>query len=439
MITQPLPEPAGEGGFLGNGYLPPGMLNNPTNICNASPRSNEAAAAAAAAAAAKAEEELEGINCSPCCDNDNIRRTFRGIALGQILSICLCGTGVSSQLLSNKGVNAPAAQSFTNYFLLCFVYCTALSCKSGDDSLLEIIKRRGWRYLVLAFIDVEANFMVVYAYQFTNLTSVQILDCSTIPTVLLLSWLFLSVRYLITHIIGVCLCLLGIAILIWADMLDGKGTIGGSSHLLGDGLCLGGALLYAVSNVCQEFLVKQYNRVEYLGMIGLFGSLISGIQLAILEHKNLSKVDWNLSTIGCFAIFGFSMFIFYSLVSYVLQKTSALMLNLATLTADFYSFLFGIFLFKYSFNSLYFVSYIVVIIGSIMYSLKKTEIRDADEPRRVCPCLFLCCCCCECCFEDGESTEGSLNISPLSSATHSCPMHGNSTSQSIRLSDFSRS
>uniref|UniRef100_A0A0N4X6M5 Solute carrier family 35 member F1 n=1 Tax=Haemonchus placei TaxID=6290 RepID=A0A0N4X6M5_HAEPC len=175
-------------------------------------------------------------------------RTFRSIALGQVLSLCLCGTGISSQLLSNRGVNAPAAQSFTNYFLLCFVYCTALSCKTGDEGLLGVMRRRGLQYFVLALIDVEANYMIVYAYQFTNLTSVQLLDCSTIPMVLLLSWLFLSVRYLISHIIGVCICLVGIACLIWADILDGKGSIGGDSKLILSSKCIPGSLLWGLRN-----------------------------------------------------------------------------------------------------------------------------------------------------------------------------------------------
>ncbi|VDN49412.1 unnamed protein product [Gongylonema pulchrum] len=52
-------------------------------------------------------EDEEGIDCSPCCSNETFRRTFRNIVYGQILSLCLCGTGVSSQLLSNQGVNVP--------------------------------------------------------------------------------------------------------------------------------------------------------------------------------------------------------------------------------------------------------------------------------------------------------------------------------------------
>lgn len=48
---------------------------------------------------------------------------------------------------------------------------------------------------------------------------------------------------------------------------------------MGDMLCLSGAVLYGISNVCEEYVVKTYDTVEFLGMIGLFGSLVNGIQL----------------------------------------------------------------------------------------------------------------------------------------------------------------
>ena len=44
-------------------------------------------------------------------------------------------------------------------------------------------------------------------------------------------------------------------------------------------LCLAGATLYGISNVAQEYVIKTYDSVEFLGMMGLFGSLINGIQL----------------------------------------------------------------------------------------------------------------------------------------------------------------
>lgn len=40
-----------------------------------------------------------------------------------------------------------------------------------------------------------------------------------------------------------------------------------------------GAIMYGISNVAEEFVVKNFSRVEFLGMIGLFGSFISAIQM----------------------------------------------------------------------------------------------------------------------------------------------------------------
>ena len=51
------------------------------------------------------------------------------------------------------------------------------------------------------------------------------------------------------------------------------------NKLLGDMLCLAGAVLYGISNVCQEYLVCRFGSLQYLAAVGLFGSVVSGIQL----------------------------------------------------------------------------------------------------------------------------------------------------------------
>ena len=48
---------------------------------------------------------------------------------------------------------------------------------------------------------------------------------------------------------------------------------------LGDALSLMGAILYAVSNVAQEFLVKKHSILEFLALLGLFASVIAGVQM----------------------------------------------------------------------------------------------------------------------------------------------------------------
>ncbi|KAB7501501.1 Solute carrier family 35 member F1, partial [Armadillidium nasatum] len=107
--------------------------------------------------------------------------------------------------------------SFINYVLLCLVYTTWMACRSGEGSLLKVVKARGPKYFLLAVVDVEANYLVLRAYQYTSVTSVQLLDCFVVPVVLALSWLFLKVRYKLVHVLGVGLCLLGVGCLVWAN------------------------------------------------------------------------------------------------------------------------------------------------------------------------------------------------------------------------------
>ena len=102
----------------------------------------------------------------------SIRKMLFTIALGQVLSLCLCGTGIFSQLLENKyKIETPTTQSFFNYLLLALIFLSQLIYKG---QFLVILRDRGWKYFLLGLIDVEANYLVVKAYQYTNLTSIQV-------------------------------------------------------------------------------------------------------------------------------------------------------------------------------------------------------------------------------------------------------------------------
>ncbi|XP_026102226.1 solute carrier family 35 member F1-like [Carassius auratus] len=232
------------------------------------------------------------------CESDSWisvdRELLLTLALGQVLSLLICGIGLTSKYLADDyHANTPVFQCFLNYILLFLVYTTTLAVRQGEENLLAILKRRWWKYMILGLIDIEANYLVIKAYQYTTLTSVQLLDCFVIPVVLLLSWFFLLVRYKVLHFVGVGVCLLGMGCMVGADVMVGRQQGLGDHKLMGDLLVLAGATLYGISNVCEEFIVKNLSRVEFLGMMGLFGSFFSGIQLAIMEHKELLKVQWD--------------------------------------------------------------------------------------------------------------------------------------------------
>ena len=90
------------------------------------------------------------------------------------------------------------------------------------------------------------------------------------------------------------ICVLGVALTVLSDVLPtrfgGAGLEAESANrLLGDACCLAGALLYAVSNVAQEKLVRDRGNLAFLGRLGCAGALVSMLQAALLERRNVAR------------------------------------------------------------------------------------------------------------------------------------------------------
>jgi hypothetical protein len=86
--------------------------------------------------------------------------------------------GIESELLAEQGINAPSFQNFINYCLLAAT-CGPLLLwrRAAPQAPLRL-------YALLALLDVEANYLVTKAYQYTFITSVTLLDCFAIPAVM---------------------------------------------------------------------------------------------------------------------------------------------------------------------------------------------------------------------------------------------------------------
>ncbi|XP_018422984.1 PREDICTED: solute carrier family 35 member F2-like [Nanorana parkeri] len=304
---------------------------------------------------------------------------LKTLLMGQLLSLFICGTAVTSQYLAERyRVDTPMLQSFLNYCLLFMVYTVWLAFRPGENGLLYIVRHKWWKYLLLGIVDVEANYSIVKAYQYTTLTSVQLLDCVGIPVLMALSWFILHSRYKLIHYIAVVVCLLGVGTMVGADVLSGRESGKASDMLIGDALVILAACLYAVSNVTEEYVVKNLTREEFLGMLGLFGTFISGIQLMILEYNAVINIQWNWQIGLLFAGFALCMFGLYSVMPLVMKVSSATSVNLGILTADIYSLFFGLFLFGYAFSVLYILAFVVCIVGFIMYC--STSSYSAEPP-----------------------------------------------------------
>ncbi|KAG0347082.1 hypothetical protein BG004_000142 [Podila humilis] len=318
------------------------------------------------------------------------RKFLTILLLGQLLSLCITATTIFTTKLAQgeKPVSIPTTQSFLNYFVLGVVYTSITIYKEGFRGWIEIMRRRALYYMLFALVDVEGNYFVVKAYNYTSLLSAMLLDAWTIPCVVLLSVFFLKMRFIRYHYLGVVIAMIGMAFLIWSDMEAGK-NFPGSDYVKGDLFCLLGATLYAVSNVYQEFLVRQTPMYEVVGQLGFWATILNGVQLAILERNELKLIEWTPSVIGYIIGFDIAMFTMYSVSPILFRLSSATFFNLSLLTSDFYGLVFGIFLFSAKINRLYPIAYVLIIAGIIVYNVypapepnfKHILRRDSEETK----------------------------------------------------------
>ncbi|OIW12807.1 hypothetical protein TanjilG_24740 [Lupinus angustifolius] len=289
------------------------------------------------------------------------KKTFTGVVLGQFLSLLITSTGFTSSLLAKKGIDAPTSQSFLNYALLAIIYGSILLYRRKP------LKAKWYYYIILGIIDVEANFLVVTSYQYTSVTSVMLLDCWSIPCVIFLTWIFLKTKYRFKKITGVAVCIAGLVLVVFSDVHAGDRS-SGSNPVKGDLIIIAGATLYAVCNVSEEFLVKNADRVELMAMLGFFGAIVSAIQISILERKELKSIHWTAGAAIPFVGFSVAMFMFYSLVPVLLKIHGSTMLNLSLLTSDMWSVLIRIFAYHEKVDWMYYVAFVAVVVGLIIYS-----------------------------------------------------------------------
>ncbi|KAF5940594.1 hypothetical protein HYC85_021761 [Camellia sinensis] len=89
--------------------------------------------------------------------------------------------------------------------------------------------------------------LVNKAYEYSSITSVTLLDCWTIPWVIVLTWFIMATRYSLWQLFGAAICVTGLCLVLLSDA--GVGGGGGSKPLLGDLLVIAATLFYAMSNV----------------------------------------------------------------------------------------------------------------------------------------------------------------------------------------------
>ncbi|KAK9234798.1 hypothetical protein V1525DRAFT_411917 [Lipomyces kononenkoae] len=299
---------------------------------------------------------------------------------GQILSLCIVATNTFTTYLTNDGNNIPAFQTLFNYVILNLLFTPYTIYRYGFKKYAKLLVHDGWKFFILSFADVEGNYFVVKAYQYTNLLSAELLDNWAIAVVVVLSILFLKVRYRWNQIAGIVVCIVGMVLVVMGDLLTDK-NYPAVDMVKGDLFVILGATCYGVSNTLEEFFVSKRPIYEVLGQMGLFGMIINGVQAAIFERESIKEAQWGGQMAGWFVGYTLAMLVLYCTAPILFRMSSAAFYNLSLLTSDFLGLLIGIKVFGYYVFWLYPVGFVFTVGGMIIYnSIVASWNGEAEKP-----------------------------------------------------------
>jgi solute carrier family 35 protein F1/2 len=350
---------------------------------------------------------------SACNANDNDRAPYSVILFGQTIAAALAIGNFSISSLENKyDIHMPALTMGVVYLILSFhlpyIFIRQLSGRRKENAindietagenesthffpLANIQLQTPWHaYLLLAVLDVEANYLTMLSFKHTSLSSSMLLtSLSVFSTLLFRRCIFgkSTTSYNYKKIIGVFVSVVGACIWIRKDFYQNSHDIISSTGrytMVGDCLAVASALIYGLNDVLLEYTVKSNNdRIEYLGMIGLFGFLFSFfIQAPIFERDEIADLMHNFSDVD-FAdvwvlalLFILMMSYFYISVTIFLSVNDATILNLSLQSSPLWAVILTTFVTvggdvsKFQLPStVFFVALAMVVFGMCLYEI----------------------------------------------------------------------
>ena len=156
-----------------------------------------------------------------------------------------------------------------------------------------------------------------------------------------------------------------------------------SDRIWGDLLTLLSCVLYAISNLMQETLVKKHGRAEFLMMLGIFGTVISILQVGFLEHQDLEKLTLTANCLVPFLGYSLCLFTLYVLTPLLLQYTDATFYNLSLLTSDVYAVIYRLIFLHSLVNWMYWLALLTTFTGVICYHKTPPIYGNAAEKQRL--------------------------------------------------------
>lgn len=302
------------------------------------------------------------------------------LVLSQALAIAVTGTNTLTTLLFPAGTSIPAFQTLFNYILLNLIFTSFTIYRYSFTGWLRLLYKDGWKFFILAFFDVQGNYFTVLAYQYTTILSAQLINFWAIAVVVIVSLIFLKVRYHIFQYLGILVCCGGLGMLVASDYIQGADDAGPLDAVKGDIFALIGATAYGLSNVYEEWMVSKRPLYEVLGQLAFWAFFINGVQAAIFDRGDFATAVWNAQVGGYLVGYTIILTMFYIGVPLVFRMASAAFFNIGLLTSNFWGLIIGLQVFGYTVHWMYPVAFVLILAGHFVYYGTEGVLGEARKP-----------------------------------------------------------
>ena len=243
---------------------------------------------------------------------------------------------------------------------------------------LFTIHAKWYYYAVVALVEAQAYYLIFMAFRYTSFTFVYVSSALAIPSAMIFTKLIMKRSYLWLHLLGGAICMAGIVVNTASDMTlqDGLDHATSVERIRGDLYAVAGAVLLGLDDVLSEILVTDYGGVtEMLFMKGLFGTLISVLQMSLFEIDNVKDLFGANFGANCditrrMALFSthvaFRVLDVWGEMQFLLVSEAAL-LNLMLLTSDLYAVLFDVIRIGLHLTSYFFAAFGMICFGIVLY------------------------------------------------------------------------
>ena len=322
----------------------------------------------------------------------NLFSISMSILFGQLISLLCVGNGYFSQYIQNERKIVTPLLLNSSYYILIFILYGIIILKLK-------LKKPKLIYLILSILDTQANYINIFIFSFAKFEYPYIINVLTsMWSVLFTLILIKKYKYLKNHIYGIAICLVGVFLLFLGTFESFSDFIkmfkDFNDNLKGLLLSVLVSILYGINAVLMEKYILNEEEIKcYCSWLGIIGFLVSIFQSFIpisedgFEFKILFNSDFDFPIFICWILSAISLATMTSISPFYIQKYSANMFNISLLFTIFWSFLIdALFIVDnfnfYGFCAFFIIGFIVVIIGTVIFSSKeRVDIEKMEEDK----------------------------------------------------------